>query len=53
MTTTIEQMASDLKKHWDNVENTNPPKDYAVYYLWKKFKTSFKNCLDAYYIAYE
>ena len=52
MKVTIEQMANDLKNHWSNEENTKAPKDYSVYYLWKKFGCSFGDCLKAYYLAY-
>ena len=52
MKATIEQMANDLKKHWSNDENINAPKDYSIYYLWKKFGCSFSDALKAYKIAY-
>lgn len=53
MKVTIKQMANDLRNHWSNEENTKAPKDYAIYYLWKKFECSFKNALSAYYVAYK
>jgi len=52
MEATRKQMAEDLKKHWDNLENTAPPKDYAIYYIWKKYKVSFRECLNVYNISY-